>query len=105
MPLGEILIELLVRTCIEFVFYGLTYWTGFLFLKVVTFGSIRIAPLMSIDDRNPGRRKWYESDWSLWIYQPTKGKRLKAGITCCVGFFVWVSIGIGIYFIIVPGNS
>jgi|GEM_PF-1365963 len=97
MPLGEAIGELVLRPILELVLYGLSYWTGFLLLKVVTFGAIRLAPLTSIEERNRSKRKWNQLDWSIWLHRPMQGRALKAECTCLVGILLWVAVGFGIY--------
>lgn len=98
MPLLEVIGEAVLRPILEFVLYGLSYWTGFLLLKAVTFGAIRLAPLTSIEEKNRSKRKWHQLDWSVWLHRPMQGRALKAEFVCLVGILVWVAIGFGIYF-------
>ena len=98
MPVGEVIGELILRPIVELVFYGLSYWTGFLVLKSVSIGTIRLAPLATIEEKNRGRKKWHQIDWSIWLHRPGKGRALKAECTCLAGMLVWVAIGLGIYF-------
>ena len=84
MPLGDFVGEVILRPIIEFVFYVCAYWTGFVFLKMVSFGAFRLAPLMTIDERNPGKKKWYQIDWSIWLHLPEQGRALKAECICLV---------------------
>ena len=44
MPLDDILKELGLQFLFEIVFYGITYWTGFLVLKIVSIGNLDLAP-------------------------------------------------------------
>ena len=99
MPLGETIGEVILRPILELVLYGLTYWTGFLLLKVVTFGAIRLAPLTSLEEKNRSKRKWHQIDWSIWLHRPMQGRALKAECTCLVGMLSCVVIGFGIYFV------
>jgi hypothetical protein len=85
MPLGEIIAELGLRLVFEFVFYGITYWTGFVILKVITLGSARLAPFSTIGDKN-GRR-WI--DWSFFL-QTSGGRMLKMESICLVGMLFWL---------------
>lgn len=98
MPVGEVIGELILRPIFELVFYGLSYSTGYLVLKAVSIGSIRLAPLTTIQEKNRSKRKWYQIDWSIWLHRPMQGRALKAECTCLVGILVWVAIGFGIYF-------
>jgi hypothetical protein len=98
MPLGEIIGEVILRPILELVLYGLTYWTGYPLLKAVTFGSIRLAPLTSIEEKNRSKRKWHQIDWSIWLHRPMQGRALKAECTCLVGMLVWAAVGFAIYF-------
>ena len=98
MPVGEFIGEIILRPIFEIVLYGLSYWTGFLFLKALSFGSIRLAPITTIDEKNRKKKKWYQIDWSIWLHRPMQGRALKAEYTCLVGMLVWIAVGCGIYF-------
>jgi hypothetical protein len=98
MPLGEVIGEIILLPILELVFYGLTYWTGFLLLKTATFGAVRLAPLTSIEEKNRSKKKWYQIDWSIWLHRPMQGRALKAEFTCLVGMLVMAAVGFGIYF-------
>lgn len=67
MPLGEIIGEIILRPILEVVLYGILYWTGFVFLKAFTFGTIRLAPFTTMHEksRSKQKRKWYQDDWSI----------------------------------------
>jgi hypothetical protein len=97
MPLGEVIGETILRPILELILYGITYWTGFFLLKAVTLGSIRLAPLTSIQEKNRSKKKWHQIDWSIWLHRPMQGRMLKAECTCLAGLLVWVAIGFGIY--------
>lgn len=92
MPLGEILAELGLQVVFEFIFYGITYWLGFLILKILSLGQLPIAPFSTIQERNRGKK----FDWSIWLY--SHGKVLKADCACLVGLLFIGAIGAGIYF-------
>lgn len=96
MPLGEILGELLLRGFLEIVLYGITYYTGAVFLLIISFGQLRLAPLSSVGEIRQGKNRW--TDWSLWLDHPQKGRVLKADYVCLVGFVCWVGAGVGLYF-------
>lgn len=98
MPLGEVIGELILRPILEVVVYGIAYWTGFAFLKAATFGSIRLAPLTTIYEKNRSKQKWYQADWSIWLHRPMQGRVLKAECTLIVGILVWTVVGFSIYF-------
>ncbi len=97
MPVGEIIGEVIFRSILELVFYGLSYWTGFLFLKGISFGSIKLAPLSTIEEKNRSKKKWHQIDWSIWIHRPMQGRALKAECACLVGMLIWTAVGFGIY--------
>lgn len=98
MPLGEIIGEIILRPILEVVLYGLTYCIGFVILKLISFGSIKLAPLTTIEQKNRNKKKWYQIDWSIWIHLPKHGRALKAECTCLVGMVALAAIGFGIYF-------
>jgi hypothetical protein len=98
MPIAEAIAEIIFRSILVFVFYGLSYGTGFLLLKAVTFGTIRLAPLTSITEKNRSKKKWYKIDGSFWLHRPVQGRVLKAEGTCLVGMMALVAVGLGIYF-------
>lgn len=97
MPLGEIIGEVILRAVLEPVLCGLSYWTGFLILKAISLGAIRLAPLTSLGEKGRNKRKWYQVDWSIWHLSPKRGRALKAEFTCLVGCLVWIAVGIGIF--------
>jgi hypothetical protein len=100
MPLGEVIGEIIIRPILEIVLNGIAYWTGFILLKTVTFGTIRLAPFTTMNDKNRSKRKqkWYQSDWDIWLHRPMQGRSLKAECTLIVGILVWVIVGCGVYF-------
>lgn len=98
MPIGEIIGKIILRPIFELVFYGLTYWIGFFILKVITLGSIRPAPLMTIEEKNRSKKKWRQIDWSIWLHRPMQGRALKAECTCFVGMLALAGVGLGLYF-------
>ena len=77
MPLGDFIAELGLRYLLELIFYGLFYWVGFLVIKIVSFGTIQMAPLSSFEERNR-RKKKNKKGWSIWLHRPMQGKMLKA---------------------------
>lgn len=103
MPVGEFVGEVIVRFLLEVVLYGIFYWTGAAVLKVGSCGKLRLAPLSAIHEENRGKKRWYQIDWSIWLGRGPKGRALKAEWVCVVGFFVWVLVGVGIYFAVRPG--
>ena len=98
MPLGEFIAEIGLRIVFEVILYGLAYWTGFIALKILSFGTLNLAPLMTIEERNRSKKKKEQIDWSIWLNRPMQGKALKAEMTCLVGILCWVAVGFGIYF-------
>lgn len=100
MPVGEIIAEVIIRPIFELIFYGLTYWTGAFVLKASSIGNLRLSPLSTIHERNRGKRKWYQIDWSIWLHLPNKGRMLKAECVCLVGMLLWLGLGIGVYFVV-----
>lgn len=98
MPIGEFIAEIGLRIVLEIVFYGLAYWTGFIALKVLSFGTLNLAPLMTIEERNRSKKMKKKIDWSIWLHRPMQGKALKAEMTCLAGILCWVAVGFGVYF-------
>lgn len=96
MPIGEFIGEVLLRGVLEIVLYFLLYYTGFIFLSILSLGQLRMAPLSSIEKTNRGKNRW--NDWSIWL-KNSRSKLLKADCVCLVGMFVWIGIGFGIYFL------
>lgn len=92
MPILETIFEVVVRTIIELIIYGLFYWTGFAFLKIISFGKIKLAPFVTYQEKNRSKKKRHQMDWSIWLHRPLQGRMLKAECTCLVGLFVWVAI-------------
>lgn len=98
MPAGEFIAEVVLRSILELFLYGITYWVGYLFLKMITLGSIRLAPLTTITEKNRTKKRWNQIDWSIWLHQPLQGRALKAEFVCCVGFLIGIATGLLIYF-------
>lgn len=100
MPLGEVIGEIIIRPILEIVICGLAYWTGYVFLKAVTFGAMKLAPISMIDEKNRSKKnkKFYQVDWGIWLHLPMKGRFLKAECTIIVGFIIWLISGCVIYF-------
>lgn len=97
MPLGEFIAEIGLRIVFEIVFYGVAYWTGFIALKILSFGILNLAPLMTIEEKNRSKKRKKEIDWSIWLHRPMQGKALKAETTCLVGILCWIAVGFGVY--------
>lgn len=98
MPVGEFIGEVILRPILELVLYGLSYWTGYLLLKTISFGGIRLAPLATIAEKNRSKKKWHQIDWGIWLHRPMQGRALKAECTCFVGMLSWFAAGFLIYF-------
>ena len=96
MPIGELIAGIGLRLILEAIFYGLFYWVGFLTLKVVSLGIIKLAPLSTIDTKNRSK-KGKKRDWGLWLHRPMQGKALKAEAVCTVGAAVCGLIGYFVY--------
>ncbi|MGJ8655816.1 MAG: hypothetical protein ACSHX6_05135 [Akkermansiaceae bacterium] len=97
MPLGEFIVEIGGRIVFEIIIYGIAYWTGFIALKILSFGTLRLAPLMTIQEKNRSKKKKWQIDWSIWLRRPMQGRALKAELTCLVGFLCWVAVGFSAY--------
>ena len=65
MPVGEIIGEVL-SPIFECVIYGASYFTGYCFLNVVTFGNVKMAPFLTGDERKKKKRKWHHMDWGIY---------------------------------------
>jgi hypothetical protein len=96
MPVGEFIAEIGLRFVLEVVFYGIFYWIGFAVIKAASFGSARLAPLSTIEEKNR-RKKGRKVDWSIWLHRPMQGKMLKAEAVCFVGMIVCGLIGYIVY--------
>ena len=96
MPVGEFIAEIGLRLILEIVFYGIFYWAGFLVLKIASFGSIRLAPLSTIETKNR-RKKGKKRDWSIWLHRTMQGKVLKAEVVCTVGAIFCGLVGYFVY--------
>lgn len=93
MPIGEIIGEIILRSIIG----GLSYLTGYIILKGVTLGAIRLAPITSEGEHYSGRKKRRKIDWGIWLERPGRGRMLKAEVVCIVGMLAWGAAGLGIY--------
>lgn len=90
------LLEILLFPVIDVVIFGVSYWTGYFFLNGVTFGTLPLAPPLSMGERN--RRTAYSKQTRcLWISLPGQGRVLKAEVVCLVGGVVWIALGLGVY--------
>ena len=94
----EGVVEVLLRVVFELVVCGLAYWTGYLVLKGLTMGTVRVAALDTAGTKNRGHRKWYQFDGSLWLKRPGKPAVLKAEGVILAGIVVWVVVGVVVYF-------
>jgi len=92
MPLGDIVAAFGLQLVLEILFYGIGYWSGFLILKLMTLGSIRIAPFSTIEQKNRGR-KW---DWSLFLNLNGKDY-LKAEVVALIGILALIVFGVLLY--------
>lgn len=92
MAIGESLLRIVGEALVEAFAYGITCWVGFITLKVLSLGQLRVAPLSTLHERNRGRR----SDWSIWLDLPLRTRALKAGFACFVGVIILL-IGVGIF--------
>ena len=97
MPIGEVIGEVILRPILEVVFYGASYSLGYVALKVITLGTLKMAPLKTVFRNHRSGRKWGEIDWSIW-HSSKKQRVLKADAVCLTGFLVATIIGAGIYF-------
>ena len=100
MPIGEVIGELILRPILEIVICGIAYWTGYLVLKAISFGSIPLAPFTTMQEKNRSKRKWNQIDWSIWLHRPMKRRELKADVTILTGILFLVGIGFVCYFIL-----
>ncbi len=99
MPLGEFVAEIGLRIFLEIVFYGAAYYTGYAIVAATTLGTVKPAPLSTIEHRNRSKAQKKQLDWSIWLYRPMKPKLLKAGIVCIIGVVTWAAIGTCAYFL------
>jgi hypothetical protein len=105
MPLSEIIGELIVGPIVETILYGLTYCAGYVFLKGISLGNIRLAPLSTIGAKEEKKSRSFRPDMNIWVHVPTEGRALTAECTCIIGLLVWVAIAAGIYFAIPEKKS
>ena len=94
MALGEFIAETGLRIFLEIVFHGFAYWTGFIVLKVLSFGTLALAPLATLGERNRGKKK---IDRGIWLHRPAQGKALKAEVTCVAGIACWIALAFAIH--------
>jgi len=92
MPLGDIVAACGLQLVLELLIYGVGYWSGFVVLKLITFGSIRIAPFSTIEQKNRGKR-W---DWSLFLILDGK-RHLKGEVVALIGIIALTGFGILLY--------
>lgn len=99
MPVGETIVEILLRGILEVIFYGLTYYTGAVFLTLASFGRLGLAPLDTFQDKNRGEKWW---SWNIWLQRPGHGRALRAEMVCLSGMLLWAAVGGGIYLMTKP---
>ena len=92
MPLGDIVAAFGLQLVLELLIYGVGYWSGFVVLKLITFGSVRIAPFSTIEQKNRGKR-W---DWSLFLVLNGKSY-LKGEVVTLIGIITLTGFGILLY--------
>jgi hypothetical protein len=97
MPIGEAIAEIVIRPIFELIFYGVAYWVGYLGLSILSLGQLKLAPLMSIDQKN--RKKKGKIDWSIWLHRPMQGRVLKAEVVCLSGLLFVAGAAFSYYFI------
>jgi hypothetical protein len=95
MPVGELIAEVIL----EIVLYGVAYFTGYVVLKAVALGTLRLAPLSTFEERNRGKTG-RRGDWSIWLHKTGSGRMLKAECVMAVGILTWAAAAIMIYFIV-----
>ena len=107
MPLGEIVGEFILKPILEViahvVFYTVWFWTGFIFLELVSFGKLNLATPDRFGERNKHpkkknkkkeKRRWL--DCSLWLHKGKGSKcELKPETTACVGMLLWFLVIVG----------
>ena len=104
MTILEVIAEIFFRVFLELIMLGLSYWTGYFFLKGSSRGAIRLAPLSSFREKNRSKQKWHQIDWSIWLHRPMQQRMLKAECTCLVGVLVWGTIGFAIHIALRDGH-
>ena len=97
MPIGEAIAEIVIRPIFELIFYGVAYWIGYLVLSILSLGQLKLAPLMSIDQKN--RKKKGKIDWSIWLHRPMQGRVLKAEVVCLSGLLFLAGTACIFYFV------
>ncbi len=93
MPIGEALAEIVIRPIFELIFYGVAYWIGYLVLSILSLGQLKLAPLMSIDQKKG------KIDWSIWLHRPMQGRVLKAEVVCLSGLLFLAGTACVFYFV------
>lgn len=98
MPLGEFIAEIGLKTIFECIIYGISYWTGFIILKLLSLGKLNLAPLSTIETKNRGKTKPWQTDWSIWLKHSNRKKTaLKAEVTCLIGMLCLATGGVLVY--------
>jgi hypothetical protein len=85
--------EMIAEVLLEGLLYAASYWTGSIFITLISGGKVNIAPF----DRK--RKKTLNPEWDFIITYKGK-KALTAESVCLVGFLVWVVIGVGLFFLL-----
>ena len=85
--------EIIGEAILYLLFYTLFFWTGFVFLELVTFGKLGLATPEKFGTKT--RKVKGKKRRSLWIYAPKKGRgstrELKPEVTATIGTFVWIA--------------
>ncbi|MGB1129855.1 MAG: hypothetical protein ACPG4K_07385 [Haloferula sp.] len=97
MPIGEFVTEITLRVILEFIVLGTAYWTGWILLKLLSWGRLRIAPFKTLETRNRTKGKPWLGDWSIWLHNHSGSKSLKADASCLTGLISWALAGAAVY--------
>jgi hypothetical protein len=94
MPLFETIAGLGLTVVFDIAMSGLVYWTGFVVLKALTFGGVRLEPFSAIiADKKRGR----SCDHSPHSHR-SHSRTLSAGSVCLVGLLFYVlAVGVALF--------
>ncbi len=90
-------LEVVLQIFVELFFRTVFHWTGFLFLSIVSFGSLNLGTYHEKRRQwaKPSRdkRKYYKRlEKSIWIADHRKKKCLHPDLVSLTGLLVWVAV-------------
>lgn len=77
------------------ILWNISYYKGVVFLSIVTFGQIRLAPPKMRSGKRPkqkkGQRRKLRFEHWFWVYRPGKKRYLHSEVTALIGLSMWLT--------------